>query len=355
MSSHAKKTRGRIGRHVLTVFAILLLVGSIGLFDVSIFDQMIAVTMSRNVTPPVQNDGAVSSLIQIVPQLPESNPVTSSPNSHVSAPPSSTPSSRTQTSSTPAVSAISQPPRSSTPVSTAPPMNPAVYQAMYPELYVENAEPLVPVSGKVVYLTFDDGPSNLTIPLLDVLDRYKVKATFFLVGKTDQADLSAMKAIVERGHAIGVHSYTHRLNQIYATPAAFLDDFARMHDLIQKTTGVDTHIYRYAGGSVNDYNRSTTAKAIITEMNRRGYTYFDWNVSSGDAERGSTAASIYNDTIQGVHAHTRSVILFHNTSVKGSTLGQMSRIIETLQKEGYRFETLNSSVDNRPYIFRVPK
>lgn len=233
-------------------------------------------------------------------------------------------------------------------------MDPSVYQAMYPQLFVKRPEPAAQAGGKNVYLTVDDGPSSLTMPLLDLLDHYKIKATFFVVGKTDPGDLRAMKAIVERGHAIGVHSYTHRMSQIYVSPAAFLNDFARMHDLIFKATGVDTHIYRFAGGSVNGYNRST-AKAIITEMNRRGYTYFDWNVSTEDAVKGGASTSaIYNNVMRGVRTHRQCVILCHNTNTKGNTLRELPKIIETLLKEGYQFKVLDETVDNRPYIFPVP-
>lgn len=227
------------------------------------------------------------------------------------------------------------------------------YQSMYPNLFVKPAAKKAAPDGKVVYLTFDDGPSNLTMPLLNVLDRYHVKATFFVVGKTGKKDLAAMKAIVARGNAIGVHSYTHKMNQIYVSPAAFLQDFAKMHDLIQKTTGVDTHIYRFAGGSVNSFNKRT-AKAILAEMNRRGYTYFDWNVSSDDALAHSTASSIYSKVIREVHQHPHSVVLMHNTNTKKATLSEVPHIIETLLKEGYRFETLGDMVDNTPYIFRLP-
>lgn len=233
------------------------------------------------------------------------------------------------------------------------PADAEVYQAMYPGLYAGPKEPAPEKKDKTVYLTFDDGPSSLTVPLLDVLDRYHVKATFFVVGRTDQQSLEAMEEIVGRGHAIGVHSYTHQYQQIYATPAAFLIDFAEMHDLILKDTGFDTKIYRYAGGSINDYNHGT-AKAIIAEMNRRGYVYYDWNVSSGDAEHGSTAHSVYINTINGVHEHHDSVVLFHNTKNKGNTLAELPKIIETLQKEGYSFEKLDPSVDNTPYKFRIP-
>lgn len=226
------------------------------------------------------------------------------------------------------------------------------YQSMYPSLYAGTLEPAVPAKKKTVYLTFDNGPSDLTGPLLNVLDTYHVKATFFVVGHTDRADLAALKDIVNRGHAIGVHSYSHQYKSIYASPAAFLDDFKKMHDLIQNTTGVDTKIYRYAGGSVNDYNRKT-AKDIITEMNRRGYIYYDWNVSSGDAERGSTAKSIYRDVINGVHQHSDSVVLFHNTKFKWSTVSEISKIIKTLQSQGYSFEKLDPTVNSAPYQFRI--
>lgn len=336
-------------RHIFVVFVFLLLLVSLGTVIVNISNHVVAVAVARQDISSAAS-GAISFVSsQAVSKPPASSgPASSAASSIASSPPVNKPVS----SAAPVSRPSSQSPKP--PVSSVPPMDPAVYQAMYPNLYAPKSDPPVPVKGKVVYLTFDDGPSNLTIPLLDVLDHYKVKATFFLVGKTDAQDLKAMKAIVDRGHAIGVHSYTHILPQIYKTPAVFLDDFAKMHDLILKTTGVDTPIYRFAGGSINDYNKAT-ANAIITEMNRRGYTYFDWNVSSGDAEYGSTDASIYNDTIRQVHAHAQSVALFHNTAVKGSTLKEIPKIIETLQKEGYRFETLSPSVDNRPYIFRVPK
>ncbi|HCW79942.1 MAG TPA: hypothetical protein DG942_02410, partial [Ruminococcaceae bacterium] len=86
---------------------------------------------------------------------------------------------------------------------------------------------------KVIYLTFDDGPSTLTVPLLNVLDKYHVKATFFVVGVNDKDEVSDLKEIARRGHAIGVHSYTHDYRQIYASPEAFFSDFDKMHSLIK--------------------------------------------------------------------------------------------------------------------------
>ena len=102
-------------------------------------------------------------------------------------------------------------------VETAPEEN-ALPNDPYPLLYTASVSPQdVKPKEKVAYLTFDDGPSNLTLPLLDVLDRYGVKATFFLVGKTGEEDRKAMREIVQRGHAIGVHSYSHDYQKIYAS------------------------------------------------------------------------------------------------------------------------------------------
>lgn len=222
----------------------------------------------------------------------------------------------------------------------------------YPLLYTAKMEPkAVDSKEKVAYLTFDDGPSNLTVPLLDVLDRYNVKATFFVVGKTGEADRKAMREIVDRGHAIAVHSDSHDYRKIYASVDAYLADFAKIHDLILQETGVDTPIYRFAGGSINSYNKNT-AKAIITEMDRRGYANFDWNVDSGDATVGITAKQIYNHAVNDSKKINHPVILCHNTSAKGMTLQQMPAIIEALQKAGYRFDVLKA--DSPQVRFRIP-
>lgn len=233
-------------------------------------------------------------------------------------------------------------------------MLPSEYQGLYPDLYAQKLPVQALPAGKVVYLTFDDGPSNLTRPLLDVLDRYGVKATFFVIGKTGKQDLQDMRDIVKRGHTIGMHSYTHNYQQIYADPKAFLSDLERIHALIQNTTGVDAHLYRFPGGSYNSYNHRY-ADQIIAELDRRGYTYFDWNVDSGDAKTGTSAAAIYSNAVRGARRYGKSVILMHNTNVKHATLAELPSVIATLQKSGYRFATLDETVDNRDFIFPKPK
>lgn len=203
---------------------------------------------------------------------------------------------------------------------------------------------------KTVYLTFDDGPSNLTPPLLDVLDQFHVKATFFVVGAYDPHVSEHLKEIAARGHAIGIHSYSHNYRQIYASERAFFEDFDRMHDLVRETTGIDSRICRFPGGSVNAYNRKT-GTAIVSDLKRKGYVYFDWNASSGDAGGQNSPDGIYQSAMAGVHLHRISVVLFHNTSAKRATLQQMPRFLETLKEEGYTCRVLNPTVDNAPFIF----
>ena len=205
-------------------------------------------------------------------------------------------------------------------------------------------------AGKVVYMTFDDGPSDLTVPLLNVLDRYHVKATFFVVGTFDRAESADLKEIVSRGHAIGVHSYTHDYRKIYASSNAFFEDVDKMHGLILDATGVDTKLFRFAGGSVNDYDRRISGE-LKKGLKQRGYVYYDWNASSGDAASKTSAPAILNNALNGVRRHRLSVVLFHNSASKQATLGDIPKFIETLQSEGYRFASLDPSVDNTPFIF----
>ena len=247
------------------------------------------------------------------------------------------------------------PETSGEPEITPPPVDPngPEYQKKYPDMFVPQTEkkPFDP-NDKVVYLTFDDGPSALTEDVLNILDEYGVKATFFVVAKDDETSKQRLREIADRGHAIGLHSYTHDYRKIYASVDAFLDDFAKEREIIYSATGESPTMFRFPGGSVNSYNKKT-AKAIIDEMTRRGYTYYDWNVSSGDAEYGATRESIYRDTITQTKARTKAIVLCHDTNAKGDTVSQLPAILKELKQSGYRFDKLDPSV--APINFPVPK
>ena len=273
-----------------------------------------------------------------------------------------------ESSAQPAVSSTSPPASSAVPVSSLepevssrPPVSSSApaeeppdlsYQKEYPTLYVPQVERAPYKKGdRVVYLTFDDGPSQITPKVLDVLDEYDVKATFFLIGRSDDESRRIMKDIVDRGHAIGIHTYTHQYKKIYASPSAFLEDFSRMRDLIVDATGVEPTMFRFAGGSLNSYNKKI-ARQLIDEMTRRGYTYYDWNVSSGDAERGATKQSIYHDTVYEAKLYPRALVLCHDSATKYDTVAELPAIIKELKKSGYRFDKLDPTV--KPIVFKIP-
>jgi peptidoglycan/xylan/chitin deacetylase (PgdA/CDA1 family) len=251
-----------------------------------------------------------------------------------------------------AVSSQPVPPPAPSSAVSPPPYSPTPAALKDPDQQQPSTVPEPPKDsgGRIVYMTFDDGPSNLTKPLLDILDRCGVKATFFVIGAVDKSSLGEMKEIVDRGHAIGIHSMTHVYRQVYASTTAFFKDFYEIRDLIRKETGVDTKLSRFPGGSVNSYDKRVL-KGILARLKKEGYTYYDWNVSSGDSATVTNSEKIYKNALDGVHTHQTSVVLFHNSEQKKDTLNQVERFVNTLKAEGYTFKKLDPTVDNRPFIF----
>ncbi len=202
---------------------------------------------------------------------------------------------------------------------------------------------------KMIYLTFDDGPSPRTGEILDILKKHNIKATFFVIKSKDEY-IPFMKRAVEEGHTIGVHSYTHEYRDIYSSVDAYLDDFTRCYNYIYDNTGYEPTIYRFPGGSVNNYNASTR-RDIVAEMGRRGYVYFDWNVESNDSSSNMSSSTIYNNVINGCKNKNRAVIIFHDSTSKKSTVQALENIITTLKSDGWQFAALDNEV--KPVIFRM--
>jgi peptidoglycan/xylan/chitin deacetylase (PgdA/CDA1 family) len=188
---------------------------------------------------------------------------------------------------------------------------------------------------KKVYLTFDDGPGQYTNDILDVLKEYDVKATFFVVGRTDEASLAAYKRIVEEGHTLAMHSYTHDYSGVYKSLKSFKKDIQTLSDLLYETTGVRTTYYRFPGGSSNTVSK-VSIKKCISYLNKEGITYFDWNVVNGDATgKNYTAKQLTANVMEGVHQNNNSMVLMHDTVSKDTTLKSLPSLIKKLQKEGY--------------------
>lgn len=204
--------------------------------------------------------------------------------------------------------------------------------------------------SKVVYLTFDDGPSSRTEEILDLLDRYDIKATFFVVYNDSEKAKNIIKRAYEDGHTIGVHSTSHSYKEIYKSVDSFLNDFEVCFEYLKDVTGDVPSIFRFPGGSVNNYNKSVR-KEIAEELLRRGFTYFDWNVSGEDATKNYSEKSIYQNVVSGCRKHDSSVVLLHDSENKKETVAALEYIIPELIEEGYVFLPIDENV--QPTIFKI--
>lgn len=225
------------------------------------------------------------------------------------------------------------------------------YADIYPDMAVSAPaeEDYVRELG-TVYLTFDDGPSDNTYSILSYLEQYNVKATFFVVPERTESCYAKLKAIADAGHSIGVHSASHVYKDIYASVDAFLEDFHEAWDIIYDATGIKTEIFRFPGGSVNDFNVETRDK-IIQEMTRRGFRYYDWNVESGDVN-GATWTDMYNSIPSDIANCYRSIVLMHDSNSTPNTVLVLGDVLHVLVSDGYKFDKINN--DTRPVQFTGP-
>ncbi|MBR1717752.1 MAG: polysaccharide deacetylase family protein [Bacilli bacterium] len=197
--------------------------------------------------------------------------------------------------------------------------------------------------GKNIYLTFDDGPGPLTQQFLAILDKYGVKATFFVTNQFPNYQYLIGEE-AKRGHAIAVHTYTHSYDVVYKSVDSYVDDFNRMNEIIKQQTGSYSNMFRYPGGSSNTVHCSRNpgvTRDIADTMLKLGYQYFDWNLSSGDASGYATRDSVYKAVANGAGASENTVILMHD--IKSSTLSALPSIIENLQSRGFTFKTLDKN------------
>lgn len=197
------------------------------------------------------------------------------------------------------------------------------------------AEPIVEESTgqetiHKVYLTFDDGPSAYTNEILDILGRYNVKATFFVVGKEGDSAEEVLQRIVEEGHTLGMHSYSHKYKELYESMDSFTEDFAQIRDYIYQAAGVESVCYRFPGGSSNKVSE-IDMHDFIDYLDSQGVEYYDWNVSSGDggSMKLSTDMLLENCT-KDIDTRDTSIVLLHDSAEKSTTVEALPDIIENI-------------------------
>lgn len=213
------------------------------------------------------------------------------------------------------------------------------------------ANPINP-GNKVVYLTFDDGPSSQTARLLNILDKYGVKATFFVTNQFSSYQYMIGETH-RRGHTIALHTLTHKYEKLYRSEEAYYEDLFGIRDIVVAQTGVEPTIVRFPGGTNNTVSKkycSGIMSALTQSISRFGYLYCDWNVSSGDAGGATTSAGVANNVISGIQKHNVSVVLQHD--IKSFSVEAVDDILFWGIQNGYTFLKMDNTT---PMVHFSPK
>lgn len=201
-----------------------------------------------------------------------------------------------------------------------------------------------------VYLTFDCNPSTNTEKIMDALDKYDVKATFFTVGSKDKASKSIYNRIVKDGHTLGMNSYSNQYSTIYSSTKAFEEDYGEISDFLYNITGVKSLYYRFPGGSNNEIS-NVNMQEFVKILNKHKVTYFDYNVSSGDLANNCSVDSIVKNTVSGVRKYKTSVVLLHDDVNRSTTAKAIEPLIKALKK----MDAEILPIDDKTYVVQYIK
>ena len=229
---------------------------------------------------------------------------------------------------------------------------PKSYEAVTPPAIGISEEENLASDGDIhkVYLTFEDGPSDNTGEILDILAQYDVKATFFVVGKEDEESKALYQRIVDEGHTLGMHSYSNKYSQIYQSDEAFEEDFERLRDELYQVTGVNSIYYRFPGGSSNQIS-NVPMSDFIHYLNEKGVIYYDWNISAGDAASNAySSEEIVANVMDDVVKYKTSVVLLHDASDKSTTVDALAPLIEALNEMGAEILPIDEDTSVIQYV-----
>lgn len=199
--------------------------------------------------------------------------------------------------------------------------------------------------SKVAYLTFDDGPSNLTPQVLKTLKENHIHATFFVVGQYAAKYPDIVKQAYDDGNTIGNHTWSHNYSTIYKSESNFFDDFNKAQTYLTDLLGKAPAVCRYPGGTNNTVSQGYSnhiMRLIDPAIKASGIKPYDWNAYAGDAESGPkpTPEKIVHNVISEALGCKTPVILFHDTAVNGNDLPALPEIIRQLRGNGYTFGVL---------------
>ncbi len=195
----------------------------------------------------------------------------------------------------------------------------------------------------IIYLTFDDGPTSDSTPqILDILKDRNIKATFFVL-HYDENHEQFIKREKNEGHTIALHGYSHKYSEVYPSADTCLENFRKIKEQVYQTTGIESKIIRFPGGSSNIVSKKY-CEGVMTELVTRvvdeGYRYFDWNVDSDDAGHAKTSQDIYNNVTSGIKPERNNVVLMHDFAGNHKTIEALNDIINWGLEQGYVFRRI---------------
>ena len=196
-------------------------------------------------------------------------------------------------------------------------------------------------------ISFDAAWGNEdTQQIIDILAKYDVKATFFVVGRGDEY-YDTYRDIVGRGHTLALHSYTHDYDKIYASLDDFAEDIEELRNLLYDVTGVNCVYYRFPGGSSNTVSK-VDMDTLIDYVESQGLIYYDWNALNNDAVCGSyTPEQLVDNIMKDAVCYDDVVILMHDLDARHCTVESLQMLIDELRAEGF---TLLPIDENAPLV-----
>ncbi|ERI94914.1 polysaccharide deacetylase [Clostridiales bacterium oral taxon 876 str. F0540] len=191
-----------------------------------------------------------------------------------------------------------------------------------------------------IYLTFDDGPSNIvTDRILDILKQNGVKATFFVIGGRIHGKEKVLKRIANEGHSIGLHSYTHDYKRIYSSSEVFIKEMDDTQYAVKKVTGITSNIIRFPSGSKSYLNKN-----LLNKLHRKNYRVYDWNAALSDGlYPHTTPTMLLKESIKVYGRDPRVILLMHCDDVNANTCSALPKIIAYYKQKGYVFKVISNT------------
>ena len=223
-------------------------------------------------------------------------------------------------------------------------------QAKIPKLTDEGRENLKNIyhsETKRAFLTFDDGPSQNTNDILNILKDNNIKATFFVLGSQVEVFPETTNRIYNEGHYIANHGYSHKYSTIYQSPEQILNEYNQCNQIVANTIKVpeyNSHLFRFPGGFVGG-KYAQIKNDVLPLFQQNNILYVDWNSLTGDSEKANPTEDYLMDNLQKTTEGKNSlVILMHDSQAKRVTVDFLPKVIEYLTQQGYEFENFYSII-----------